>query len=179
MRGELPIASDGFLVRPVSGVRVDDTSPALNVRNHDPIGLNEVVADESCDSDHVGSKAVPDIGACRFEDAFKITTEGTIDIGAGAPRVGGVEHPAEADVVLLVVENRSGGAQTARREHGACHKFEGDSVFNKDFGNGVTSVGIGHGGESGWGVCGGQDFLGDGRRAALLHLGKDRGINCE
>ena len=113
MRGELPIAPNGILVRPVSGVRVDDTSPALNVGNHDPVWLNEVVADESCDSDHVGSKAVPDVRACGFEDAFKISPEGAIDIGARAPRVWGVEHPTEADVILLVVENWSGGAQTA------------------------------------------------------------------
>ena len=179
MRGEFPIAPDGFLVRPVSGVRVDDASPALNVRNHNPVGLNEVVSDESCDSDHVGSKAVPDVGACGFEDAFKISTEGTIDIRAGAPRVGGVEHPTEADIVLFVVIYGSCRTQSAGGEHGTSHKLQRNPVFDKDFGNGVTCAGIGHGGEPGWGVCSGQDFLGYGRRTALLHLGKERGSNCE
>jgi hypothetical protein len=122
---------------------------------------------------------VPDIGACGFEDAFKISTEGTIDIGAGAPRVGGVEHPTEADVILLVVENGGGGAQTAGREHGACHKFQGDPIFDKDFGNGVISAGIGHGGQTSRGIGGGQNLLGHGGGTALLHLGKKRHSRCE
>ena len=56
MNSQLPPMASWF--DQFSGVRVDDTRPALNVGNHDPVWLNEVVADESCDSDHVGSKAV-------------------------------------------------------------------------------------------------------------------------
>ena len=108
LRGELPIATDRILVRPVPSVGVDNAGSALNIRNNDPSRLDKVVADEASDSDHVGSKAVPDIRSGGFEDGFEISPEGTIEIGARAPRVGGVEHPTEADVVLLVVENRSG-----------------------------------------------------------------------
>ena len=179
MRGELPIAADGILVRPVSGVRVDDTSPALNVRDHDPVGLNKVVPNQASDSDHVGSKAVPDVGACGFEDGFEISAQRAIEIGARPPGVGGVEHPTEADVVLLVVENRSGRTQTAGREHRTCHKFQGDPIFDKDFGNGVISAGIGHGGQTSRGIGGGQNLLGHGGGTALLHLGKKRQSRCE
>ena len=76
---------------------------------------------------------MPDVRTRSFKDAFKISPEGTIEIGAGAPRVRGVEHPTEADVVLLVIVDRGDRTQAARREHGACHKFQGDPVFDKDF----------------------------------------------
>ena len=177
MRGELPVAADGILVRPVPCVGVDDTGPALDIRNNDPARLNKVVADEASDSDHVGSKAVPDIRSGGFEDGFEISAQRAIEIGARAPRVGGVEHPTEADVVLLVVKNRSGRTQTAGGEHGASHKFQSDAIFDKDFGNRI--VGIGHGGEASRGIGGGENLFRHGGGAALLHLGKKRERRCE
>ncbi len=177
MRGELPVAANRILIRPVSGVRVDDTGPALDIRDHDPARLDKVIADEASDSDHVGSKAVPDVGACGFEDGFEISAQRAIEIGTRPPGVGGVEHPTEADVVLLVVKNRSGRTQTAGGEHGASHKFQSDAIFDKDFGNRI--VGIGHGGETSRGIGRGENLFRHGGGAALLHLGKKRERRCE
>ena len=179
MRGELPVAADGLLIRPVAGVGVNNACSTLNVGDNDPVGLNEVVANQASDSDHVGAEAVPDVGACGFEDSFKISSEGTIDIGAGAPRVGGVEHPTEADVVLFVVIYGGGGTQTAGREHGACHKLKRNTVFDKDFGNGVTRPGIGHRGETSRGIGRVEVSFGNRGGTALLHLGKKRQSRCE
>jgi len=179
LRGELPVAADGLLIRPVSGVGVNDAGSTLNVGDNDPVGLNEIVANQASDPDHVGAEAVPDVGACGFEDSFKISSEGAIDIGAGAPRVGGVEHPTEADVVLFVVIHRSGWPNAAWGKHGTSHKLKCNTVFDKDFGNCVTRAGIGHRGETSRGIGRVEVSFGNRGRTALLHLSKKRKGRCE
>ena len=122
----------------------------MNVRNNDPVGLDEVVSDDSGDTGHVGSESLPDIRSGDFEDSFEIAAERGI-----AKRVfliiRGDEHPAEADIVLLIVENRFVRAKTARGEHHACHIFQGDPVFHKE-GRGKIA-GVGHRRQACGGIC--------------------------
>ena len=170
LRGKFPIATDGFLVRPVAGVGIDHTRAPLDIRDNDPIGLDEVVADDAGDAGHVGTESFPDIGSGDFEESFEISAEG------GVPEwvflvVRGDEHPTEADVVLLVVKNGFHRPKTAWREHHAGHIFERDAVFHKKIGGEVA--GVGHGGKTGRGIGRRQsriDFCGG--LTALLHLGK-------
>ncbi len=131
LRGELPIATDGFLIRPVAGVGIDHTRTPLDIGDHDPVGLDEVVADDARDAGHVGSESFPDIRAGDFKESFEISAKG------GVPEwvffiVRGDEHPAEADIVLLVVENGFNRAKTTGREHHAGHVFQRDAVFDKE-----------------------------------------------
>ena len=139
--------------------------------------MDEVVADEGGGSDHVATEAVPDVGASDFEDGLEVAAQGAIDIGAGAPRVGGVEHPAEADVILLVVVDGDGGTDAARGEHGACHKFEGDAVFDEEAGHLVAC--IGHGGLNDFVGVGGDAVGNWGSGGGLLNLGEGSGGDCE
>ena len=176
LRGEFPIAPDRFLVRPVSGVGIDHSGSSLNVRNNDPVGLDEVVSDDSGDTGHVGSESFPDIRAGDFEDSFEIAAERGI-----AKRVflvvRGDEHPAEADIVLLIVENRLVWAETAGGEHHTGHIFQSDSVFHKE-GRGKIA-GVGHRRQACGGIRGGQVVLRDRGRATLLHLSQKRHGCCE
>ena len=177
LRGELPIATDGFLIRPVPGVGIDHTRTPLDIRDDDPVGLDKIVADEAGDAGHVGAESFPDIGASDFEDSFEISAEGGIAEGVFLI-VRGDKHPTEADIVLLVVKNGFVWAKTAGREHDAGHIFERDAVFHKEGRGEVASVG--HGGKAGGGVGRRQSRVHfGGRLAALLHLGEERGSDCE
>jgi len=176
LRGEFPIAPDRFLVRPVSGVGIDHSGPSLNVRNNDPVGLDEVISDDSGDAGHVGSESFPDIRTRDFKDSFEIAAERGI-----AKRVFLIvrrdEHPAEADIILLIVENRFVWAETAGGEHHAGHIFQGDPVFDKESRGKIT--GVGHRRQASWGIRCGQVVFGNRGRTALLHLGKERQSCCE
>ena len=139
--------------------------------------MDEVVADEASGTDHVVTEAVPDVGAGDLEDGLEVAAQGAIDIGTGAPGVGGVEHPAEADVILLVVVDGDSGTDAARGEHGACHKFEGNAVFDEEASHLVAC--IGHGGLNNFVGVGG-DAVGDGGGGGgLLNLGQGGGGDCE
>ena len=172
LRGKFPIATDGFLVRPVAGVGIDHTRAPLDIRDNDPVGLNEIVSHDTRDAGHVGTESFPDIGSGDFEESFEISAEG------GVPEwvflvVRGDEHPTEADVVLLVVKNGFNRAKTAGRKHHAGHVFQRDAVFDKEGRGEVTSVG--HGGKAGGGVGRRQSRVHfGGRLTALLHLGEGR-----
>ena len=176
LRGKFPIAADRFLVRPVSGVGIDHACAALNVGNNDPVGLDEIVAHNTRDARHVGSESFPDIRASDFKECFKVSAEGSIAKWVFLV-VRRDEHPSEADIVLLVVEDGFNRAEAARGEHNAGHKFQGDPVFHKEGGSKIASVG--HRGQACGGIRRGQGFLWNGGRAALLHLGVNRGSDCE
>jgi len=176
LRGKFPIAPDGFLVRPVSCVGIDHTCATLNVGNNDPVGLDEIVSNNTRDACHVGSKSFPDIRASDFEEGFKVAAEGGVAKWVFLI-VWRHEHPSEADIVLLVVEDGFNRAEAARGEHNAGHKFEGDSVFYKEGGGKIASVG--HRRQACGGIRRGQGFLWNRGRAALLHLGVNRGSDCE
>ena len=152
LRGKFPIATDRFLIRPVSGVGINHACTTLNVGNNDPVGLDEIVSHDTRDARHVGSESLPDIRASDFEEGFKVAAEGGI-----AKRVflivRGDEHPAEADIVLLVVENWFNRAKAARGEHNAGHKLQSDSVFYKE-GRGKIAR-VGHRGQARGGIRGG------------------------
>ena len=139
--------------------------------------MDEVVTDEGGGSDHVVAEAVPDVGSGDFEDGLEVAAQGAIDIGAGAPGVGGVEHPAEADVILLVVVDGDGGTDAARGEHGACHKFEGDAVFDEEASHLVAC--IGHGGLNDLVGAGGDAIGNGGGGGSLLNLSQGGGGDCE
>ena len=114
LRGELHVGADGLLVRGIASVGIDNARTALEVGDDDPVGLDEVVPDEGGGPDHVVAKTVPDGGAGNLEDGFKITTEGTIYVGARAPGIRGVEHPTQTNVVLLIIVHRDPRPNAAR-----------------------------------------------------------------
>ena len=140
LRGELHVCTNGILVRPVAGVGIDDAGSTLNIRHHNPVRLDEIITNEAGHADHVGPVAVPDVGAGGFQDGFEIATEGVIDTGLWAPGIRRIEHPAEADVVLLVVEDGDDGTDTAGGEHGAGHEFKSDAIFDKDMGGKIVRL---------------------------------------
>ena len=170
--GELPIATDGFLVRPVPGVGINHARTPLDIGDDDPVGLDKVITDDSSDARHVGSESFPDIGAGDFEDSFEISAERGVAEGVFLI-VRGDKHPTEADIVLLVIKNGFVWAKTAGGEHDAGHIFERDAVFHKESRGEVASVG--HRRKTGGGVGHRQSGIRfGGRLAALLHLGKGR-----
>ena len=170
LRGKFPIATDGFLVRPVAGVGIDHTCAPLDIRDNDPVGLDEIVSDEAGDAGHVGTESFPDIGSGDFEESFEISAERGVAEGVFLV-IRGDKHPAEPDIVLLVVEDGFVRTKAAGREHHAGHVFESDAVFDKE-GRGEVA-GVGHGGKAGGCIGRRQSRVRfGGRLARLLHLGE-------
>ena len=107
LRGKFHVGSNRILIRPVPRVRIDHASSTLDVRNHDPVGLDEIITNQASDTDHIGAVAVPNVRSGGLQDGFKVSTQRIVDAGLGSPGIRGVQHPAQADIVLLVIKHRN------------------------------------------------------------------------